>query len=110
MAGYFPSSMKSSGGGMPDFSTSEVNTGVKWINGKDIYCLVHQETITINNSGVNLSLNVNDFDDIISSTAINTGTTKRASEVSVYKTAADVKAISYLNYDATDIIIYFTKP
>lgn len=26
-----------SGGGLPDYSTSEVNTGIKWINGKYIY-------------------------------------------------------------------------
>ena len=110
MAGYFPSSMKSSGGGMPDFSTSEVNTGVKWIDGKDIYCIVHQESVTITNTAVNLTLDVNDFDSIISATAIDSGTTKRTSEVTIYKTLSDVKAITYSTFPTTEIIIYYTKP
>lgn len=42
MAGYFPSSLKSD---FPDFSTSEVKTGQKWIDGKDIYCIVFNNTM-----------------------------------------------------------------
>lgn len=34
MAGYFPSRIKSD---LPDYSTSRVKTGQKWIDGKDIY-------------------------------------------------------------------------
>lgn len=37
------------GGGSWDYSTDEVNTGQKWIDGKEIYCKV------VNNLNINLS-------------------------------------------------------
>ena len=43
MAGYFPSSLKSD---LPDYSTSEVKTGQKWIDGKDIYMRTFENNTT----------------------------------------------------------------
>lgn len=42
-----------------DFSTSEVATGQKWIDGKDIYCIVYKPATTqniVNNHWTNLGI------------------------------------------------------
>lgn len=52
-----------SGGGSWDYSTDEVNTGQKWIDGKEIYCKVTN----------NLSINLSDWTNTtISSTDMDT--------------------------------------
>lgn len=46
----------SSGGGEPDYSETEVSTGVKWIDGKTIYKKSYQQTITSNSQTFNLDI------------------------------------------------------
>ena len=44
------------GGGEPDYSETEVSTGVKWIDGKTIYKKSYSQTITYNTQTFNLGI------------------------------------------------------
>lgn len=54
--------ISASGGSSWDYSTSEVNTGQKWIDGKDIYCKVINN-ITI--SGTSTTVSISNVDKLI---------------------------------------------
>lgn len=57
----------SGGGGSWDYSTSEVNTGQKWIDGKDIYCCVYKDVnrILTDNNWNNNILSIANISEII---------------------------------------------
>lgn len=57
--------ISASGGSSWNYSTSEVDTGQKWIDGRKIYCKVFNITSTafLNNNAVNVT-SFNDFSDI----------------------------------------------
>ena len=110
MAGYFPSSYKSAGGSgsMVDFSTSEVDTGVKWIDGKNIYCIVYHYGTSLSSSWVSIGLNANDYDTLISCTALNS--TNYSVQANIEKDGGYLKVSSGVSVAVTDFIIYYTKP
>lgn len=47
--------ISASGGSSWDYSTSEVNTGQKWIDGKDIYCKVITENVVAGDNSIVIS-------------------------------------------------------
>lgn len=53
------------GGGEPDYSTSEVETGTKWIDGKMIYKKSYSVTITVNSGSLGFNLLINNLYEIV---------------------------------------------
>lgn len=53
------------GGGEPDYSESEVNTGTKWIDGKTIYKKSYSMTIVSNSGSQSFNLLINNLYEIV---------------------------------------------
>lgn len=104
----------------PAFSETEVNTGKKWIDGKDIYCKVYRGTFPEIQTGslIDISEDVNNY--LYSNGYILQGTTfysVNAYYTSTYtsgvnSTSTGVKIRISTGYSLADyvLIVYYTKP
>lgn len=97
-------------------STAEVNTGQKWVDGKDIYCKVFSGTYPEISSQSNQVVGNLDFDNIIGSTLFHiapTNTTVQNNVILYNKNNKYITVIAvstaYSQYDY-NLIVYYTKP
>lgn len=101
----------------PAYSTTEVNTGKKWINGKDIYCKVLSDqfpeiqstsTQSVGNIGI-----ISKFIYATQEIEIDTHYYSTSLNIQVSKQTGDVRLVSVpATYSEANyaIIIYYTKP
>ena len=83
------------GTGGADYSTSEVDTGVKWIDGKAIYRKVINDTIS---QAGDISINVADASEIISITPL-----------FIYETNDFIQKIQPTYFDSNDYMYVYTR-
>lgn len=102
------------GGGSWDYSTDEVDTKQKWIDGKEIYCKVIEGTFAFpsNLNPVTVGT-MSDLSTIIDVAAVSTqGESSSASCTSAIMCYVDngvLKAISFGQFNASAIILRYTK-
>lgn len=93
-----------------DYSTTEVDTGQKWVDGKEIYCKVFtglSATLVANNLVVS-GADITSASEIISCTCIDQEGSIIA--VSVYNVSGDLKLFAYQSGNViTKIILFYTK-
>lgn len=89
-----------------DYSTDEVDTGQKWTDGKEIYCKVLHGTF---NMVANTALVLTGMPNIetLIDVAFVKGNSIARPQVYVYND--NYQAYNYANFDATDIILRYTK-
>ena len=101
------------GGGSWDYSTDEVDTHQKWIDGKTIYCRVISGTFNFPASQQPLNItSVTDIDTIVDVRAVaNQGGTNVASCNSpiVYVDNGTLVGVSFTIFNAKAIILFYTK-
>lgn len=105
--------ISASGGSTWDYSTSEVDTGQKWINNKSIYCRYFQFANPIAFTG-NSDTNVTSYADFSSTeqiiSTIGISETSFASiPISAYKYSGDIYARTPLNITLDGFIVFYTK-
>lgn len=96
-----------------DYSTSEQDTGIKWIDGKNIYRKTYPlNNISISTSGTDLTSyidNMNTFSNMIKAFCVG-NTYKSAIDISVYVYEGHLYGITNSNYGGIDYItIEYTK-
>ena len=110
-----PSDSSSGGGGGIGFSTAEVNTGITWIDGNDIYqkTISFDPAITINqNDWTNLAISSAGIDVLIDAIASNTGVCWGCINISKAVHSGYLSALTSRNGDsisANALTIRYTK-
>lgn len=101
---------------VPDFSTEEINTGVKWIDGKDIYCRVFTGTFGVDNTPV-VAGTISNYNKLVACfyNATNSfGNSTINVATSCYVTSAGgvtcVPSAAAFYEQAFNAIVYYTKP
>ena len=92
----------------PAYSADEVNTGKKWIDGKDIYCKVLSINAEIG-SVATIASNVDFIDVIVNAGAITTSTSA-FTPILTYVDNGSLKALAIANFTAEYVYIEYTKP
>lgn len=95
------------GGGSWDYSTEETDTHQKWIDGKTIYCRVIEGTFNFTaNTQIIILPNKGDIETIIDGRIFaNTG----IASPQIYFNDNSVAGIHFARFDATKVILYYTK-
>lgn len=115
MAGMYKCTKKGSGGtSMPDFQTAETDTGIKWIDGKNIYCTVfsYNTEITLYDGSPYTVGTYSYIDKLINVKVSRSGTYARALLVNALLDASNVLKINSNIANAQNfnrIVLYYTK-
>lgn len=97
------------------YTTSEVNTGTKWVDGKDIYKKTVQFTTRSSAGGLNIAHGVTDIDDVVDYflyiKLTGTGVTKENYISTGYNVSCNVKFDGNFYYSITSTdSSYYSKP
>ena len=97
-----------SGGGSSswDYSTNETDTKQKWIDGKEIYCKVINGTF---NFTANTPVSIVEKGDLETLVDCRIIAYSGVASPQVYFDSNVVKGIHYARFDATSVILYYTK-
>lgn len=94
-------------GGSWDYSTDEVDTKQKWIDGKEIYCKVISGTFNFTTSTpVTILADKGDIESIVDARIF---ASSGAASPQVYIESSSIKGIHFARFDATYAILYYTK-
>ena len=95
-----------------NFSTNEVDTGKKWIDGKPIFTKVINYTGALSNTAVTLASNIDYIDNITNAVCIADNVSEGFSPIVVWLDNTDLKGRSESNYSSQllYIVIEYTKP
>lgn len=94
------------------YSTTEHETGKKWIDGKPIFTRVINYTGALSNTAVTLASNIDYIDNIINAVCIAENVAEGFSPIVVWLDNTDLKGRSAGNYQSQllHIVIEYTKP
>jgi hypothetical protein len=110
----FTDNFNAGGGGTsyipPAYSTDEVNTGRKWIDGKDIYekTYHYKNGIALTNAGADSGIPYTNFDKIINCRAV--GNNCQFVSCNTFYSSTNIRVSVHEPLTVYDIIFEYTKP